>query len=72
MELNCFCKDIGVLVNFIVCAHEYKIYIKVKILCDQVGTALKILEKVSPRKNRSELYIGLLKEAVIKDMHALH
>ena len=32
--------------------------------CDQVSTTLQVLETVTPWANRSELYIGLLKEAV--------
>ena len=45
---------------------------KVNRLYDQVGTTLKILEKGNSWANRAELYIGILKEAVFKDMHALH
>ena len=72
MALHWFYKDISFPVNLIFDAHQAKTSIKVKIFCDQVGTILKTLEKVTPWKNRAELYIFLLKEAVSNDMHALH
>ena len=40
----------------------------VKRFCDQVGTTLKMLERATTWENRAELCIGLLKEAVRKDM----
>ena len=42
----------------------------VKRFCNQVGTILRILEKGTPWSNRTELYIGLLKKASRKDLHA--
>ena len=41
-----------------------------KRFCDQVGTTIKILETGKVWGNRYELYIGLLKEAVHKDLRA--
>ena len=72
MVLHLFFKQIVVPVNLVVDVHQYQTYIKVNRLCDQTGTILKILEKDSPWKNRSELYVVLPKEAVLKDNHALH
>ena len=40
----------------------------VKRFCYQVGTMLKILVRAIPWSNRAELHVGLLKEAVRKDM----
>ena len=37
-------------------------------LCNKVGTALKILERSTYWESRSELYTGLLNEAVMKQM----
>ena len=68
--LHWFCKQIGVPVSLIVDAHKAQTSSKVKRFCDQVGTTLRILEKGTPWANRAELYIGLLKEAVRKDMRA--
>eukprot|EP00957_Ditylum_brightwellii_P124442 9483997-Ditylum_brightwellii.AAC.1 len=36
----------------------------------EIGTTLRILEEGTPWVNKAELYIGLLKEAVRKDMKA--
>lgn len=36
--------------------------------CNEIGTSLRILEEGTPWANRAELYIGLIKEAVRKDM----
>ena len=68
--LHWFCKQIGVPISLIVDAHKAQTSNKVKRFCDQVGTTLRILEKGTPWANRAELYIGLLKEAVRKDMRA--
>jgi hypothetical protein len=36
--------------------------------CNDIGTTLKLLEEGTPWANKAELYIGLIKEAVRKDM----
>jgi hypothetical protein len=36
--------------------------------CHEIGTTLRVLEENTPWANKAELYIGLLKEAVRKDM----
>ena len=36
--------------------------------CNEIGTTLRVLEKNSPWSNKSELYIGIIKEAVRKEM----
>ena len=72
MAIKWFCKDIGVPANLIVDAHQAQAYIKIDRLCDQLGMILNILEEGTPWANRDELYIGLFKDIVHKDMHALH
>ena len=37
-------------------------------ICQDIGTSLRILEEGTPWANKAELYVGLLKEAVRKDM----
>ena len=66
--LHWFCKEIGVPVELILDGFSAQTTSTVKRFCDQVGTTLKILERATPWANRAELYIGLLKEAVRKDM----
>jgi hypothetical protein len=36
--------------------------------CHEIGTSLRVLEEGTPWANKAELYIGLIKEAVQKDM----
>jgi hypothetical protein len=36
--------------------------------CHEIGTSLRVLEEGTPWGNKAELYIGLIKEAVRKDM----
>ena len=71
-ELHLFWKEIDVPVSLIVDDHRAQTSIKLRIFCDQVGTILKILVKSTHWTNRAEMYIGLLKEAVRKYIHALH
>ena len=66
--LHWFCKEIGVPVELILDGFSAQTTSTVKRFCDQVGTTLKVLERATPWANRAELYIGLLKEAVRKDM----
>ena len=71
MALHWFCKQVGVPMSLIVDAQKAQTLSKVKRFCDQIGTTLRILEKNTPwATNHTELYIGLLKEAVRKDMHS--
>ena len=42
---------------------------EVRRFCSDIGTTLQALEEGTPWSNRAEWYIGLLKEAVRKDMH---
>ena len=41
---------------------------EVRRFCNNIGTTLRALEEGTPWSNRAELYIGLMKEAVRKDM----
>ena len=68
--LHLFCKEIGVPVTLVADPHPSQTKGSVRRFCDQVGTTLRLLEKSTQWANRAELYIGLLKEAVRKDMRA--
>jgi hypothetical protein len=39
-----------------------------KRFCQEIGTTMRVLEEGTPWSNKAELYIGLIKEAVRKDM----
>ena len=41
---------------------------EVKKFCNDIGTTFRALEEGTPWSNKAELYIGLIKEAVLKDM----
>ena len=66
--LHWFCKQIGVPETIIADAHKSQTSYKIKRFCHQVGTTLRVLERKTPWSNRAELYIGILKEAVRKDL----
>ena len=66
--LHWFCKQIGVPKTLAADAHKSQTSHKIKFFCDQVGTTLRVLERKTPWSNRAELYIGILKEAVRKDI----
>ena len=36
--------------------------------CNEIGTTLRVLEENTPWSNKAELYMGIIKEAVQKDM----
>ena len=68
--LKMFAKEIGAL-NAIVCddSGEQTSH-NVRAFCNQMGTVLCVLERDTPWANHAELYIGLVKEVVQKDMKA--
>ena len=70
MALHWFCKQVGVPDSLVVDGHWSLQSGQVRCFCDQVGTTLRILEAHTPWANRAELYIGILKEAVRKDLRA--
>jgi hypothetical protein len=39
-----------------------------KRFCQEIGAMMKVLEEGTPWANKAKLYIGLIKEAVRKDM----
>ena len=66
--LKLFAKEIGAPSAIICDAAREQISKDVKSICRKMGTALRVLEENTPWANRAELYIGLVKEAVRKDM----
>jgi hypothetical protein len=66
--LKLFAKEIGAPSAIICDAAGEQISKDVKSICRKMGTALRVLEENTPWANRAKLYIGLVKEAVRKDM----
>ena len=68
MALKMFAKDVGAPDAIICDAAREQISKEVRDFCHKIGTSLRVLEEGTPWANRAELYIGLLKEAVRKDI----
>ena len=66
--LHWFCKQVGVPSTLVADKHRSQTSYTIKRFCDQIGTTLRVLERHTPWSNRAELYIGILKEAVRKDL----
>lgn len=63
-----FFKDVGAPDNLISDAHASHKSDLVKSILRQAGTTLRLLEEGSPKSNRAELYVGLIKDGIIKDI----
>ena len=63
-----FAKEIGVPEAIICDMSGEQTSGPMKKFCQEIGTTLRILEEGTPWANKAELYIGLIKEAVRKDM----
>ena len=66
--VNQFAKEIGAPDALICDAAKAQTSKAMKQFCNEIGTTLRALEEGTPWANKAELYIGLLKEAVRKDM----
>ena len=66
--LHWFCKEVGVASTMIMDGHKAQVNSDTRRFCNQVGTILRKLEVGTPWANRAELYIGIMKEAVRKDL----
>jgi hypothetical protein len=72
MALKLFAKDVGAPEILVADPHPSHKSKDVKAFCNQIGTTLRILEESTQWANRAELYVGLLKESVRKDLGARH
>ena len=66
--LKQFAKEIGAPDAIIFDASGKQTSLEVKHFCQDIGTSLRVLEEGTPWANRAELYIGLLKEPIGKDI----
>jgi hypothetical protein len=72
LSLKEFAKDVGA-PDFLVCdPHPSQKAHEVRAFCHQIGTTLRMLEANTQWANHAELYVGLLKEAMRKDMQESH
>ena len=70
--LRQFAKDVGAPEILVCDPHPSHKSFELKDFCNKIGTTLKILEQGTQWANRAELYVGLVKEAVRKDIHIFH
>lgn len=63
-----FAKEVGAPEALICDAVREQKSEEVKKFCNEIGTTLRVLEEGTPWANKAELYIGLIKTAVGKDM----
>ena len=72
VSLRHFAKDVGA-PDIIVCdPHPSQKSFEVKDFCNKIGTTLKLLEQGTQWANRSGISVGLVKEAVRKDIRLSH
>ena len=61
-------KEVGAPDSFVTDMSGEQMSPEVKKFCIDIGTTLRALEEGAPWSNKAELYIGLIKEVVRKDM----
>ena len=66
--LHLFCKEVGVPNTLLVDPSGEQTSKDVRNFCHKVGTSLRILEESTQWANIAELYIGLFKESIRKDL----
>ena len=67
-----FCKEVGVPKTMIVDPSLNNTCDKVRQFCHKIGTTLSVLEESTQYFERTELYIGLMKKLLGRDMHQLN
>ena len=67
-----FAKEIGAPDSFVADMSGEQMSSEVKKFCNDIGTTLRALEEGTQWSNKAELYIGLIKEGVRKDMHQMN
>ena len=66
--LKLFCKEVGEPKAFIVDPYTSQKSNEVRTFLNKAGTTLRVLEESTQHSDRAELYIGLIKRGVGKDM----
>ena len=68
LAIKQFAKEIWAPDSFVADMSGEQMSSEVKKFCNDIGTTLRALEEGTLCSNKAELYIGLIKEAVMKDM----
>ena len=68
LAIKQFAKEVDAPESFMAHMSGEQMSSEVKKFCNDIGTTLRALEEGTPWSNKAELYIGLIKKAVRKDM----
>ena len=68
LAIKQFAKEVSAPDSFVADMSGELMSSEVKKFCNDIGTTLRAIEEGTPWSNKAELYIGLIKEAVRKDM----
>ena len=66
--LKLFCKEVGVPLTMVMDPSGEQVSSAVRAFCHKVGTTYKFLQESTQWANRAELYVGLFKESIRKDL----
>ena len=66
--LQQFAKEVGAPDILVADPHKSHASKEVMDFCNKIGTTLRLLEQKTQWVNRAELYVGIMKEAVRKDI----
>ena len=69
LAIKQFAKEIGAPESFVADMSGEQMSSEVKKFWNDIGTTIRALEEGTPWSNKADSYIGLIKEAVRKDMH---
>lgn len=70
--MKLFAKEVGAPNTFVCDPHPNQKSKEVRAFCLKIGSTLRVLEEGTQASNRAELYVGLLKEGIRKDMREAH
>ena len=72
LAIKQFAKEIGAPDSFVADMSGDQMSSEVKKFCNDIGTTLRAIDEGTPWSIKAELYIGLIKEAVRKDMYEMN
>ena len=70
--IKLFAKEVGAPNAFVCDPHANQTSQQVRDFCHKIGSTLRVLEQGTQASNRAELYVGLIKEGIRKDMREMN
>jgi hypothetical protein len=68
LAMKMFAKEVGAPNAFVCDPHRNQKSQEVRNFCNKIGSTLRVLEEGTQASNHAELYVGLIKEGIRKDM----